>query len=40
MQLKEKSRYLMIDPDSEGDAKREEKMQFGNVLDLFEYELN
>ena len=43
MQLKEKSRYLMVDPDSDGESgKQDEKenMEFSNILDLYEYELN
>ena len=42
MKLKEKSRYIMIDPDSDDEesAKEKDKKQFTNVLDLYENELN
>ena len=44
MELKEKSRYIMVDPDNdtenENEDQKQEVMQFDNVLDLYEYELN
>ena len=42
MKLKERSRYIMIDPDSdEADSVHDkERRQFNNVLDLYEEELN
>ena len=44
MRLKEKSRYIMIDPESDDIAaekeKKKDKKKFNNVLDLYEEELN
>ena len=43
MQLKQKSRYIMVDPDSNGESAKKEKnesLEFSNILDLYEHELN
>ena len=43
MDLKERSRYISVDPDTPGDAKTGEnimEMQFENALDMYEFELN
>ena len=42
MKLKEKSRYIMIDPDSDDadSAQEKKRKRFNNVLDLYEEELN
>ena len=42
MKLKERSRYIMIDPDSDDadSAQTKQRKQFNNVLDLYEAELN
>ena len=42
MDLKQRSRYICIDPDSVYDEEQAQKneMQFDNVIDKIEYELN
>ena len=42
MDLKQRSRYIMIDPDAVYDEEEAQKneMQFATVLDKIEYELN
>ena len=43
MNLKERSRYISVDPDTPAEAKTGDnimEMQFENALDMYEFELN